>query len=402
MHFVLVNRWYPPHGGGGIAAYNYSLAKNLTRMGHQVTVVASRSSLAIPEKEHRHGETVYRIFSSEYTFIKSIPFLARYQRFFRDLMYSIRVARVLRRLERASMPDVLEFADVEAEGFWYLRGKKRARISVRCHTPMFILRKYQRKAEMLYDTDLISSMEKECVRKADIITAPSEDMASLISRECGLPREKITVIPNGLAFFPETEPGEKAAENFTVLYVGRLELSKGIEILAKAIPEVIKNQPAARFIFAGHDRVAENGISRARWLQDFFEEKKIREKIMIAPDLNEDELLNLYKSADVAVVPSMLYESFSYACAQAMAAGLPVVASRIGGIPETVEDNISGILVPPGDSAALAGALLKLAENPDLRRAMGRAGMQRAKNLFDARKTTMQFIKIMEKHERQA
>jgi glycosyltransferase involved in cell wall biosynthesis len=85
----------------------------------------------------------------------------------------------------------------------------------------------------------------------------------------------------------------------------------------------------------------------------------------------------------MCVVPSILYESFSYTCAQAMAAGRPVVATRIGGIPETVEDGVTGLLVEPGNAAELAEALIRLALDPVQRARMGQAGRERVARDFN-------------------
>jgi starch synthase len=102
------------------------------------------------------------------------------------------------------------------------------------------------------------------------------------------------------------------------------------------------------------------------------------------------------------VVPTLNYESFSYTCAQAMAAGKPVVASRIGGIPETVQDEVSGLLVPPGDPSELAAALIQLARDPARRCAMGEAGRAHARREFDAATVAARVMQVYENARRMA
>jgi glycosyltransferase involved in cell wall biosynthesis len=97
------------------------------------------------------------------------------------------------------------------------------------------------------------------------------------------------------------------------------------------------------------------------------------------------DVRELMRACDVFVFPS-LYEAFGVALLEAMACGAAVVASRVGGIPEIVEDGASGLLVPPADPAALADAIACLAERPDRRRALGRAARLRAE-AFDIRET---------------
>ena len=91
-----------------------------------------------------------------------------------------------------------------------------------------------------------------------------------------------------------------------------------------------------------------------------------------------NDLVALYHAADLCVVPSILYESFSYTCLQAMACGRPVVATTMGGIPEVVIAGETGLLVPPGDPVALAAAFERLVDDAGLRRRLGRAGRERA------------------------
>ena len=105
----------------------------------------------------------------------------------------------------------------------------------------------------------------------------------------------------------------------------------------------------------------------------------------------------MYQEATLVVVPSILYESFSYTCAQAMAAGLPVVASRHAGIPETVEDGVSGILTSPGNPLELAGAILQLLEDGELRKKMGSNSQRRASKYFDTAIVALQTVKFYEK-----
>src|SRR5262249_43911226 len=185
VHIVLINRWYP-RGGlgyGGIAAYNRALARALVRLGHRVTVIASRRSSDVPEFEEEDGVRIIRILVRDSSWIRRLPFLRRYARALGLLRYSARVARTLRQMQGVDAPDVVEFADVDAEGFVYLLRRRRARAVVRCHTPIFVLKRYHPAKEMQYGTGLTERLEKFCIRRADALTAPSHDMAHTIARE---------------------------------------------------------------------------------------------------------------------------------------------------------------------------------------------------------------------------
>jgi glycosyltransferase involved in cell wall biosynthesis len=106
-----------------------------------------------------------------------------------------------------------------------------------------------------------------------------------------------------------------------------------------------------------------------------------------------DDLAGLLPRWDVFVMPSR-EEGFGIAALDAMAAGLPVVASDVGGIPELVEDGKTGWLVPPGDDDALASRLRPLLANPELRRSMGAAGYVRARDHFAAARMVEAFAQL--------
>jgi glycosyltransferase involved in cell wall biosynthesis len=310
-----------------------------------------------------------------------------------QLWYSFQASRKLRKLEKEDPADAIEFADIEAEGFAYLLRRRHSRVVVRCHTPMFVLRHYYQPEELPFRLGLISWLEKFCIRHADAVTAPSRDTALRISQECGISVNQITVIPNPIQIQPFDSahsaatacdkangwPEPSGKPKFTVVCVGRLERAKGIEVLARAIPLVLARIPHTRFVFIGG--AADLSVWRFR-LESLAGGNQASGEVELAGPVDDIELASWYHRADVAVVPSQLYESFSYTCAQAMAAGVAVVASCIGGIPETLDYGTCGTLVEPGNSEELANAIIHLAENPNLRRQMGCAGQRRAADAF--------------------
>lgn len=385
LHIVLANQWYPPHtGSGGVAAHNLYLAHALVKLGHRVTVVAARWSSDIPATAHDNGVTVHRVLSQDHYRLRRLPVLGRYVRPVQQWLYSRRVAVELRRLEQVDRPDVIEFVDVNAEAFVYLHARKRVKTVIRCQTPVFVLRNYYQPAEMPYDTALTSAMEKYCLHKADLLTAPSHDMAQTIAFGASVPVDSISVIPNALdgSLFTSGEPHAYKTEGIIILHVGRLDRAKGIEVLAAAIPQVVRQCPAAQVVFVGDDRPTGEGDTWQQRLSREFVQAGVEKNVTFTGPVDQKRLAHWYSRADIAVVPSVLYESFSYTCAQAMAAGVPIVASRIGGIPETLADGVTGILVEPGNVASLAEMLVSLCRDADLRQRMGRAGQERVRSLF--------------------
>jgi glycosyltransferase involved in cell wall biosynthesis len=194
--------------------------------------------------------------------------------------------------------------------------------------------------------------------------------------------------PLDLAIF---KPQKKITQpdQITILHVGRMERVKGIEVLLQAVPVVLQTCPKAQFIFAG-DGSVEYTAALKKQLANFDLED---DQIIFTGVISQDQLIGLYQEADIAVVPSLNYESFSYTVAQAMACALPVVASCIGGIPETVGNENAAILIKPGDVQCLANALITLCQNKELRKEMGKNGRSRAEEYFSADKVGEKIIK---------
>lgn len=387
MEIVFV---YRQSGYGGIALHNETISRKLVQMGHHVSMITSHGTSTQPTQYVDNSVTVYSLIRHHPYYLSKIPFFGRYLRSFTLWEYSYRVSRLLQRLSREKQIDIVEFADVDGEGFAYSRRKNRALIVVRCHTPNFVLREYYGSAERPYDVSLNIAMEKYVIRHADGVTAPSNDLAKTISAICGIKVEQIKVIPNALDIqkfsnshspYPDMKKG-----GFTILHVGRLERIKGIEILIHAAPAVFKQFPGAQFVLIGGGSTEYleilHRLIHAHGIRD--------EQFLLLGNVKQELLIQWYKKADIVVVPTLNYESFSYTVAQALACGLPVVASRVGGIPETIGSKESAILVEPGNIDQLTKAIIALCQNPARRRLLGEAAQHQAESHFSDAVVTKQ------------
>ena len=383
MHIILLNRWFPPDtGGGGVATHNAFFAAACAKLGHKVTVIASGKQPGMTV--NADGVTVHRVPVPVLHKLRRIPVLGRYERTFGMLLYSRQVAALLEPFKKDA-DTIVEAADINAEAFFW-NERKHPRLVIRCHTPTFLLERTQSAASPESDTALLSWAEKRALRKANGWTAPSNDLADTIAKEVGIPRGKIEVIPNAMDadfFHPDAIP-RTSTDNARILWVGRLDPGKGLDVLTAALPIIMANAPRARFSFVGGGRRRESGENTLDQLRATFKDEIERGQIDVRGFVPDIDLPACYHESDIAVVPSLIYESFSYTCAQAMACGVPVVASRVGGIPETLANGECGVLVPPNDVDALANAVLGLVHDAERRRAMGAAGRTRAASVFRA------------------
>lgn len=185
--------------------------------------------------------------------------------------------------------------------------------------------------------------------------------------------DKISILPLGIELpqAPDQAARLKARallglepEQLAIGTAGRLEEQKGITYLLRAFRRVVDAQPQARLLILG------DGPLRAR-LESEARELGLSESVRFLGWRNDME--TLLPGLDLFCLAS-LWESFGYVLLEAMAAEVPVVATRVGGIPEVVDSEERGRLVPPNDASALAAAMLGLLQDPGERRALAKAG----------------------------
>jgi glycosyltransferase involved in cell wall biosynthesis len=206
----------------------------------------------------------------------------------------------------------------------------------------------------------------------------------------GASARRISTVPCGVDM-DEFAPNPKAAarralglgdREFVVLQLGRLVPRKGIDNVIRAMALLPPEVPGRLLIVGGESREPDElrtpEIARLRAVA---RECGVADRVTFTGQRRRDELAQCYAAADVFVTTPW-YEPFGITPLEAMACGTPVVGSAVGGIQHSVADGVTGYLVPPKDPPALAERLARLHANPVLARALGRAGIRRARSLF--------------------
>ncbi|MGE5529327.1 MAG: glycogen synthase [Patescibacteria group bacterium] len=236
-------------------------------------------------------------------------------------------------------------------------------------------------------------LERTGLTAADLVIAVSAGMREDILRAHPVDPGRVRVIHNGIdtdLYRPAAAMSALERRGIAgpyILFVGRISRQKGIDVLLAAAPllprglgVVVCAGAADTPELAAAMREAASALPNVHWL----------EEMLPVPDLVE-----LYSHAAVFVCPSV-YEPFGLINLEAMACARPVVASRVGGIPEVVVDGETGILVPPGEPAALAAAVGRLLENAGKAAAMGAAGRRRVEDLFTWRAVARRTLEVYE------
>jgi starch synthase len=186
----------------------------------------------------------------------------------------------------------------------------------------------------------------------------------------------------------ERKPRNDVGLEQWALYAGRLAPVKGIEPLLESAKRIHDSFPNVTFVFAGPWQ-----MPRPPEMYDLELNRRSKHGVLWIGPQQPRQLIEWYRRANLFVMPSY-YESFGIGVVEAMAFGFPVIATRAGGLPEVVEDGVTGILVQPGDSEGLADAIIHLLREPGLRRRMGEAGRQRALDQFTVDRVLARTISV--------
>ena len=156
---------------------------------------------------------------------------------------------------------------------------------------------------------------------------------------------------------------EAVSQSITILFAGTIESYKGISYLLEGMQIVLKKFQDAKLILAGGGRELE-------YYKALAEKLGIGKNVRFLGPIDFNKMPELYKKCDIFCLPSM-FEAFGLSIIQAMSCGKPVVSTRTGGIPEIIENEKSGFLVPAGEAESIANAIIRLAKDGTLRRKMG-------------------------------
>ncbi len=227
------------------------------------------------------------------------------------------------------------------------------------------------------------------IKLADLVICPSDYSRQNVSQAYGIPLSKTRAFLGGVpSHFLEQTPRHKRKDgSFTLVFCGRLNGSrdpvKRVDLLLKAMPQVLERHSLELNILGTGSRSNEYAkLARVCGIE---------EQVHFLGHVDHGMLPKYYAAADLFVLPSRM-ESFGLVLVEAMACGLPVVATRVGGIPEVVEEGVTGLLVAPDDSRALAEAINSLLDDPQRMRSMGAKGRQKVMEHFTWDKVAQRMV----------
>lgn len=229
--------------------------------------------------------------------------------------------------------------------------------------------------------------QKHFVRKYDYFTTPSQSLKENLIRYHPHCTNKTAVIPFGV-LIPEKSVAHRNKDETRIVYMKHLLPVYGPDVLLHALQIIKSKNIGIKVDLFGFEH-------EAIWVKELADKLKVSSMIEFPGWIDMDLVLTTLLDYDMMVMPSRS-ESFGVAALEASAVGLPVVATNVGGIPEIIEDGVTGILVSPEDPQGLAEALIMLATDAGLREKMGQAGRKRASEKFEWSNNLAEIVKLYE------
>jgi len=410
MRILLISDYFPPYVVGGAEISAYNLAIGLSKLGHDVSVLTR-----VPEKTEFSGDfTVYTV-----RFKKKESIL--HYRLHTGILSSLSMSRGLADLLRKEDFDVIHAHNwISACSVMHVRRRMKIPPSI------LSIRDYRYFCPSLYGWCLVQSPKIKCNLIKTVMCAYRYSSASVLTKVAGiipyalLRDSSRKMLEESLEAFDayitnsnfvrkvvlnnlnldnvytvynsvDTEKfniGSGGDENgIKILYAGRFDTGKGVEYLIGAIPEVIREHDCI-FVFVG-------GGALRKWAENLAR-KAGGSRVVFEGFVPYERINRYYQLCDIVVVPSVWPEPFGRSVIEAMACGKPVVATRVGGIPEIVEDGRTGLLIEPANSKEIANAINTLVDRVK-RKKMGKLARKVVERKYNIEVITGKVLEVYEK-----
>jgi phosphatidylinositol alpha-mannosyltransferase len=337
---------YAWEAAGGVQVHVKNLATRLLERGHEVIVLTPTNSTPLDPQVRSVGRPVRISYQGTVATIAPLSY------------------RRVRSALAASRPDVVHVHEPltpSASMFATLAASGPVVATVHAYLDRSIA------------MELAAPILRRIWRRVTVGVAVSEAAASFLRRV--LPGVALEIVPNGVdvGAFAEADQRDDLPPGRRILWVNRLDAQKGFPVALAAFSKVLAEVPDAILVVVGEgkDREALALLTESA-----------RARVEMRGAVPNEQVPSYLASCEVFVSPAVGQESFGIALVEAMAAGLPVVATDIAGYREVVSDGVEGLLVPPRDPEALAAGLVRVLTEPELAARLGGAGRERAR-IFD-------------------
>lgn len=350
MRVLFWTDWFLP-SIGGVEVFSARLLPDLARRGHEITVVAGHHTSGLPGVVDWDGVTVRRFLFH--------PVLAA-----SDVGRMTAALQEVARLKRIVQPELIHLNTLGPSVVFHVETARRcpAPVLLTMHSPI------------TKDAGRLDTLYGRALRSADRVNCNSQAVHSDLCDRVPEMKQRSSVTYYGMDP-PALAPSPRPRNPPLILGYGRLVLDKGFDLAVRAFDAVRHRFPRARMVLAG------DGAARQE-LEQLVTRLGLSEFISFVGAVPPEQVPVLLNTASLVVVPSRWSEPFGLVALEAALMARPVVAARVGGLAEAVEDGTTGLLVEPENTVTLADAMLRLLDDPDLADRMGVTGRDRAMQRF--------------------
>jgi glycogen(starch) synthase len=335
---------------GGVEVLSLLLLQAMRAKGYEFRAVACHGAHKLPDVSEFEGVQVHR-------FRFHRPLLEK------DLRQTMEIVKQVGQLKQSFRPDLIHIVTTQPSLLYHLQSEA----AYRCPVLLTL-------CEPIDFSLTANSLLGRALASATWVNAVSEATLASALRLAPDISERSSVVHNGLPL-PDLKPQSLPVKEPRLFCAGRLVKEKGFDLALRAFASVVARFPNARLTIAG------DGPARLE-LEELARELRLNSAVDFLGWVEPERIPELMSQSTIVVMPSRWQEPFGLVSLQGSQMERPVVASRVGGLPEVVADGETGLLVENEDVNGLASAIIHLIENPRIAQQMGKAGRKRAQRLY--------------------
>ncbi len=396
---ILSYRSHPFSGGQGVYVKHLSYA--LALLGHEVSVLSGPpypetgeeidlikiESLDLFSSSNRLSEFKLRFLLNKPNLIEWFGILTG--GFPEPLTFGMRVEKYLKE-NTGKKFDIL--LDNQSLSYSLLRLQKQIPLAATIHHPISMDHKIEIESSKTWQERLSSNrwhsflkMQMHVARRLDNIIAVSQSSKSDIVREFNVDQDNIRVILNGVDIETFKASLNRKIVNGRLVTTASADVPlKGLKFLVEALPEIISKKPNAHLMVIGKKPHRSDLIERVNILG-------LQDKIHFNSNLSQEDIVNIYSSAEIAIIPS-LYEGFGFGAAEAMSCSVPLISTTSGGLKEVIGD--SAYIIKAGSVSEIKDAVLFLFSNQKKKEELSFKGRNRIETNFTWEKAALKYVDI--------
>jgi glycosyltransferase involved in cell wall biosynthesis len=384
-HICIISEEFPPDTGwGGIATYSFELSHMLTEKGINVSVIAVSKDNTTSVQKLNQCLTVYRLGKNSYSLI-NLPFFWRFNKYIH--CFSFEVYRTIKNINKKSKIDLIESPEFRANSYFCQLFLREIPCIIRLHTSYQIISTMN---NLPKTNKRFIKWEHQVIKLASNISSPSAALIDRTYLKCeAFKLKSARVIPNPISTTVFSNLNLVKKLKPSIIFVGRLEINKGIDVILDLLPELLTTLPNLHFTFVGNDGVNLKGVSYRKLIQEVF--IKFNSSNFRFLVLDRKEVPYLVSIHQLLLMPSK-WENFPYALLESMLVGTPALVNNIGGLSEIIKDGVNGWFFPDLIQSQLSDFIVSLLSNEKYLTQIGLSARESILNNYDSDKIYPEII----------